>query len=163
MEDKFLYQYQEGAQSCFDESKKRKKVIEQFQPIEYFDLIPLDKEKESSSNDSEDDCKQIFFIKRKKKIPKKTKKDQDDIFIKDLIINKEEPIVKEDNQDTWEFTEGEEFFKQKNQSKENILDNKSKFLGSWFKGRRLLFLFSSFIDKHCKYYLQRFKETVITP
>jgi hypothetical protein len=44
-----------------------------------------------------------------------------------LIINKEEPIIKEDNQNTWEFTEAEEFLKQKNQPKEKIPDSKSKF------------------------------------
>ena len=111
MAGKFLYQHQEGAQSCFNDSMKRKQVIPQFKPIEYFDLIMFDKEQESSSSDSEDDYKQIFFIKGKKRIPKKAEKDQDHSVIKDLIINKEEPILKEDNQDTWEFVEAEEFFK----------------------------------------------------
>ena len=45
MEDKFLYHYQKGAQSCFDDSKKMKRVIQQLQPIEYFDLIPPNKDK----------------------------------------------------------------------------------------------------------------------
>ena len=97
MTDKFLYQSQEGSQSCFDYSKKTKKVMQNLQPIEYFDLIPQDKEKESSSNESEDDYKQTFFINRKKKIPKKTEKDKDNICIKDLNINKEEPIIQADN------------------------------------------------------------------
>jgi hypothetical protein len=97
-----------------NDTKKRKQVILQLQPIEYFDLVPPDKEPESSSNDSEDDYKQIFFIKGKKKIPKKAEKDQDHNVVKDLIINEEEPILKADNQDTWEFAEVGEFFKQKN-------------------------------------------------
>ena len=56
MADNFLYLSQEGAQSYFDDSKKRKQVIQQqLQPIEYLDLISPDKEKESSNNDLEDD------------------------------------------------------------------------------------------------------------
>ena len=103
MVDKFLHQFQEGAQSYFDDSKKRKQVIQKLQPIVYLDLIPPHKEKESNNNESEDECRQIFFIKRKKMVPKKIEKNQDNPFIKDLIINKEEPILKADNQDTWEF------------------------------------------------------------
>ena len=65
MVDKFLYEYEEGAQSCFNHSKKRKQVIQHLLPIEYFNLIPPNKEQESSSSDSEDDYKQIFFQKKK--------------------------------------------------------------------------------------------------
>ena len=101
--------------------------MQKLQPIEYFDLISPSKEEQSSNNESEDDCRQIFLIKRKKKIPKKTEKNRDNPFIKDLIINKEEPIAKADNQDTWEFTEVETFFRLKNQLKENNPGNQPKF------------------------------------
>ena len=60
-----------------------------------------------------------YFLERKKKVPKKTKKNQDNPFIKDLIINNEELIVKEDNQDI----EEKEFFREKDQLKENIPDS----------------------------------------
>ena len=66
MADKAPYQHQERAQSCFKYAKKRKQVIQQLQPIEYFDLVPLDKEPESSSSDSEDDYKQNLFYQRQK-------------------------------------------------------------------------------------------------
>ena len=114
MEDKFLHHLQEGAHPYLDDLKKKNQLMQKLQPIEYFDLIPPAKEEQSSSNESEDDCRNIFLIKRKKKIPKKTEKNRDNPFIKDLIINKEEPIAKSDNQDTWEFIEAKEFFKQKN-------------------------------------------------
>ena len=127
MVDKFLHQLQEGAQSYPDDSKKRKQVIQKLQPIEYFDLIPPAEEEETSNNESEDDCRQIFFIKRKNKIPKKTEKNRDNHLIKDLIINKEEPIAKADNQDTWEFAEAEDFFRQKIQVKENTPGSQPKF------------------------------------
>ena len=109
MADKFLHHLQEGTHSYLDNSKKRKEIAQKLHPIEYFDLIPPVKEKDSRRNESEDDCRQIFLIKRKKKIPKKTEKNQDNPLIKYLIINKEEPIVNVDNQDTWEFTKAEEF------------------------------------------------------
>ena len=51
MADKFLHQLKKGAHSCFDDSKKRKQVIQQLQQIEYFDIIHPDKEQESSGND----------------------------------------------------------------------------------------------------------------
>ena len=80
--------------------------MKNIQPIEYADLIPLAKEEESSNNESEDDCTQIFFIKRKKE---DSQEDWDNPFINDINNNKEEPIAKEDNQDTLEFTEADEF------------------------------------------------------
>ena len=95
MEDKFLHHLQEGAQSYPYHSKKRKKVVQKLQPIEYFNLIPPAKEEESSNNESKDNCRQILFIKIRKKIPKKTEKNQDNPLIKDLIINKQEPIEKQ--------------------------------------------------------------------
>ena len=127
MADKAPYQHHERAQSCFEDAKKRKQVTRQLQPIEYFDLVPPDKETESSNSDSKDDYKQIFFIKGKKKIPKEAEKNQDHNVIKDLIINEKEPILNTSNQDTLEFEEAEEFFKQKNQPEENIPDSNFKF------------------------------------
>ena len=75
MENKAPYQHQEWEQSCFKDAKKRNKVTWQLQPIEYFYLIPPGKEIESRSSDSEDDYKQIFFIKGKKKILKEVEND----------------------------------------------------------------------------------------
>ena len=104
MEDKFFQHLQEGAQWYPDDSKKRKKVVLKLHPIEYFDLIPPANEEQSRSNESEeDDCKEIFFIRKRKKIPKKTEKNRLNPFMKDLIINKEDPIVEEDSEDAWEF------------------------------------------------------------
>ena len=34
--------------------------------------------------------------------------------MKDLIINKEDPIAEADRQDVWEFKEAEEFFRKRN-------------------------------------------------
>ena len=101
--------------------------MQKLQQIEYFDLIPLAKEEQSSNNESEDDYKQIFFIKKRKKIPRKTKKNRLNHFIKDLIINKEEPIAKSNSQNAWEFTEAEEFFMKKNKLKENTPGSQPKF------------------------------------
>lgn len=73
-----------------------------------------------SNNDSEVDYKQIFLVKAKKKFPKETGKYQDHGIIKDLILNEKVPLLKTDDQSTWEFEEAEQFFKQKNQQKEDI-------------------------------------------
>ena len=127
MADKVPYQHHKLAESSFKNAKKRKQVTRQHHPIEYFDLIPPDKEPESSSSDSEDDYKQIFFSKGKKKVPKEGEKVQDHSVKKDLIINKKQPILKTNNQDTWEFKEADRFFKQKNQQEEDIPDSYSKF------------------------------------
>ena len=63
MADNIFQHVHEGAESYSDDSKKRKQVIQELQPIEYFDLVPPIKEAQSSSNESEeDDCKQIFII-----------------------------------------------------------------------------------------------------
>ena len=97
MPDKAPYQHHEQAQSSFKDTKKRKQVTRQLQPIEYFDLIPPDKEPKSSGSDLEDDYKQISFVKGKKKVPKEAKKYQDHSVIKVLIINEKEPIFKIDN------------------------------------------------------------------
>ena len=75
------------------------------QQIEYFDLIPPVKEPELSSSNSEVDYKQIFFVKAKKKFPKEIGKDKDHDIIKDLIINKQVPPFKIDDQSIWEFEE----------------------------------------------------------
>ena len=127
MADKVPYQHHVQTQPYFKDTKKRKQVTQQLQKIEYFDLIPPDKEPKLSSSDSEDDYKQIFLVKAKKKVPKETGKDQDHSAIKDLIINKKVPPLKTYNQGIWEFEEAEQFFKQKNQQKEDILDDYSKF------------------------------------
>ena len=127
MEDKVPYQHYVQAQSSFKDTKKRKQVTQHLQQIEYFDLIPPDKEPELRSSDSEDDYKQIFLVKSKKKVPKEAGKDQDHSVKKDLIINKKGLALKTDNQGTSEFEEAEQFFKQKNQQKEDISDDYSKF------------------------------------
>ena len=128
MADKFFQHLQEGEQSYVDDSKKTKQVVQKLQPIEYFDLIPLAKEEHSSNNElEEDDCKQIFFIRKRKKIPKKIEKNQLNPFMKELIINKEEPIAETDSRDTWEFKEKKEFFRQRNQLKANIPGSQPKF------------------------------------
>ena len=93
MEDKFFQYLQKGAHSYLDDSKKRKQVVQNLQPIEYFDLIPLAKEEQSRIKELGDDCKQIFFIRKRKKIPKKTEKKRLNPFMMDLIINKEEAIT----------------------------------------------------------------------
>ena len=103
--DKAPYQHYVQTQSSFKDTKKRKQVTQQLQQIEYFDLIQPNKEPELNNSDLEDDYKQIFLVKGKKKVPKEVEKDQDHSVIKDLTINEKEPILKTDNQDTWEFEE----------------------------------------------------------
>ena len=129
MADKVPYQHYMQAQSSSKNTKKRKQVTQQLQPIEYFDLIPPYKESELSISDLEDDYKQIFLVKTKKKVPKEIGKDQDHGIMKDLIINKQVPPLKTDDQSTWEFKEAEQFFKKKNQQKEHIPGDYYKYWG----------------------------------
>ena len=83
MEDKVPYQHYVQAQSSSKDTKKRKKVTQQLQQIENFDLIPRVKEPKLSSNDSEVDYEQMFLVKAKNKFPKETRKDKDHDIVKD--------------------------------------------------------------------------------
>ena len=56
-------------------------------------------------------ARKSFLSKEKIRFPRRPKKIKYHSVIKDLVINKEEPIFKVDNQDTWDFAEAEEFFK----------------------------------------------------
>ena len=127
MVDKVPFQHYVQAQSSSKNIKKRKQVTQQFQQIEYFDLIPPFKEPKLRSSDLEVDYKQIFLVKSKKKVPKETGKDKDHGIVKDLIINKQVPPLKTNDQSTWEFEEAEQFFMQKDQQKEDILDDYFKY------------------------------------
>ena len=163
MEDKSPYQHQDRAQACFKDTNKRKQVTRQLHPIEYFDLVPPDKELESSSSDSKDDYKQIFFIKGKKKIPKEAEKDRDHSVIKDLIINEKEPILKTDNQNTWEFKKAKDFLSRRISERKTLLTATPNFEEFSLKEEDFCCFFSSLQIKIVNIIFQRFKETVITP
>ena len=94
MVDKVPYQHYVQAQSSSKDTKKRKQVTQHVQQIEYFDLNPPVKEPKLSNSDLEADYKQIFLVKAKKKVPKETGKDKVHDVIKDLIINKQVPPLK---------------------------------------------------------------------
>ena len=97
---KVPYQHYVRAQPSFKDTKNRKRVTQQLQKIEYFDLIPPIKEPKLSNSDSKVDYKQMFLVKAKKKVPKETGKDKDHDIIKDLIINKQVPPLKTNDQST---------------------------------------------------------------
>ena len=124
---KVPYQHFVQAQSSSKDTKKRKHVTQQFQKIEYLDLIPPIKEPELSNNDLEVDYEQIFLVKTKKKVPKEIGKEKDHDIIQDLIINKKVPPLKTDDQSTWEFEEATHFFRQKDRQKEDIPNNFFKY------------------------------------
>jgi hypothetical protein len=127
MEDNVPYQHYVQAQTPSKIIKKRKQCTQQFQKIEYFDLIPPIEEPKFSRSDSEADYKQIFLVKAKNKVIKETGKDKDHDIVKDLIINKQVPLLETDDQSTWEFEEAEQFFRKKDQWKENIPDDYFKY------------------------------------
>ena len=98
--------------------------MQELQLVEYFDLIQPKEEKDSSDNEeATKNQKHKFFVKilrvKSRKFPKDNNQIQITPIIKDLIINKEEDAVefKDDSQENKGFQSAYNFFKEKNQLK----------------------------------------------
>ena len=126
--------------------------IQELQPIEYLDLIPPKEEKYlTNSEDESENQRHTFFVKKSRVKSRKLSKDKDQIrtnpIINDLIINKEENTV-DDEQDGRGLEAADDLFKQHNQLKKYMLAFSLDIEGVAFEGTKM-FRFLFFLDKFC--------------